>query len=189
MAFDLSTAKLRVGLPAGVPEDNIEFALSVALTAAEKYCDRFFLYRDETVWFYYWVGDTLQLPRYPIDQLYSATGLSTSEFELHHLGGKIKFKKQRSFDEIEINYAGGYKVLPPDLELALFIIFDSVYASLQPGGAHVAGASAITSISIPDVGTIRYSDGGKGSSSSGDGIGIIPDAAVRLLEPYKNWAV
>lgn len=188
MAFDLATAKLRLGSPATVADAVIQAGLNTALAVAERYCDRTFMYQAETARFYYWTGAALQLPRYPVEQVIKMTGTNTTTtYKLHHQAGQLEFPRQVHFEDVSITYAGGYKTLPLDLELALFLIFDNVYQSQQPtggAGASVGGSGAITSITVPDVGRLSFADPNAGSSSSG-GVGLIPGTAIDLLAPYR----
>ena len=181
MAFDLATAKLRAPSLV-VPDLVIQGYLDAALAVAERYCGRSFLYKAETARFYYWLGAALQLPRFPVEQVTTVTGLAANQasWKLHHLAGQVEFGQQIYSPEIAVTYAGGYRILPPDLELALWLIFDSVVSASQGGGS--IGAGAITSISVPDVGTIRM-EGSKGASGANNA-GLLPSSSIDLLSRY-----
>jgi hypothetical protein len=190
MAFDLVAAKARLNLSGSSSDAMVQVAIDTALAIAERYCDRAFLYKAETASFYYFMGEALQLPRYPVEQVSTVTGFTnTINYRLHHSVGQVQFGHQVSSDYATVTYAGGYRVLPADLELALWAIFDDVWTELQPtSGSSTSGSGAITSISVPDVGTIRMEGSGKSSGNGGAGVGgIIPDIAINLLEPYRLW--
>lgn len=187
MAFDLATARTRLTTSPG--DAIIQVGIDTAIAVAERYCDRNFLYKSETARFYYYTGEALHLPRYPIEQVASTTGMNNATYKVHHTSGQLEFAGQVHFEEATVTYAGGYRVLPADLELALWLIFDNVMASLDPaaGGASVGGVGAITSISVPDVGTIRMDVGGAAASAAtgGAAFGMIPAYSVALLDPYR----
>jgi len=188
--FDLSAAKTRLNISGTAQDAMLTAAVGAALAVAEKYCDRMFMYAAETVKFYDFHGHVIFLPRYPIAAIISETGLPTTRHVNGTLGG-IELHGQHFIHEATISYAGGYQVLPPDLELALWLIFDGLWPQFNlpvTGGAAAAvGGGAITSISVPDVGVLRFSDPNNGSASgSASGNGLIPSAAVALLEPYRR---
>jgi hypothetical protein len=184
MPFDLATAKLRAPSLV-VPDLVIQGYLDAALAVAERYCGRSFLYKAETAKFYFWVGSALQLPRFPVEQVTNVTGIASNliGWKVHHAAGQVEFGMQFYSPEVAVTYAGGYRILPPDLELALWLIFDSVVAAAQGGGS--IGAGAITSISVPDVGTIRM-EGSKGASGANNA-GLLPASSIDLLSRYMVW--
>ena len=71
MAFLLNDAKTRMGiLPADATKDTIlQVALDTALALAETYCNRRFMYASETATFHYPYSQSLQLNRYPLEQV------------------------------------------------------------------------------------------------------------------------
>jgi hypothetical protein len=88
-----------------------------------------------------------------------------------------------------ITYTAGYQVLPADLEMALWQVFDTVWASMQPGGggSSVSGGQAIKSVTLADVGTIHFDVGSSGNAqSSSAGWGFIPVLAQSILDRYRR---
>ena len=76
-------------------------------------------------------------------------------------------------------------MLPADLELALWMIFDQVWATLPGGGAGTSAAGqGIESITIPDVGTIRFGSGGA-SGAAGGASGVLPLSSTTILNLYR----
>ena len=57
--------------------------------------------------------------------------------------------------KILIDYSAGYQVIPADLALALWSIADSLALSASQAG--MGSTQSLDSITVPDVGTIRFS--------------------------------
>lgn len=173
--FDLETAKKRLGITGNEQDTQLQAALDSSLMVAQRYCDRLFTYGADVIFFYYHEGDTLFLPRYPVEAIIKMRGVPQPYLKVHARTGVIQFANFFTSEEIEIAYSGGYKVLPPDLEMALWGVFDSVWPSMS-GGTTVA-AGVIDSVTIPDVGTIRYNNSGGSSSSANN---------ANVLGPYSG---
>lgn len=189
MAFDLTGARARLNIAAGdtSKDSQINMALDAALAIVENYLDRLLLQKQEAVEVIHQHGDTIQLHRFPIKNIVSVT--PSRKHQVHNAAGLIVFDKQHLDRNLKVVYVGGFSRLPADLELALWMVFDDMYA-LQTGGSGGGGMAAgeISSISIPDVGTIRYATGGTtaaGGAGGGDISDVIPDSALALLEPYR----
>jgi hypothetical protein len=86
-----------------------------------------------------------------------------------------------------VSYSGGYKVLPLDLEAALWMLFDGAYGVVGGGGGAIVGAGDISSITVPDVGTVRFNEGqaANGSAASAGGGGFFNDPFA-LLALYRR---
>jgi hypothetical protein len=166
MSFDIESARKRVGVPDGDTSKDAELVASMnaALAIAENYCDRKFLYKEETANFYYDVTGKYSLKRYPIDEIIEIVDSDGNipPYKVHRQVGHIILKNYNFADELSITYKAGYYPLPADLELALWGIFDAAYASISramSGNGMGTGASnvgAISSINIPDVGTVSF---------------------------------
>lgn len=190
--FDTATAKTRLNITGTLQDAAINASISTALAVAERYCDRQFAYATDTVKFYEFFGHIMFLPRYPVASVISVTGLP-SKYYVNGRLGSIEFGGDVHVADATINYVGGYQVLPADLELALWLLFDDIWA-ITPGGGSGAGASGgsgsqISSISVPDVGTLRFDNGKSANAGAGANIGavgIIPANAINLLEPYRR---
>ncbi len=198
MTWDIATAKTKLGIVGTLQDTQLQAALDTALAIAEKYCDRKFMYAAETASFYMVKAQALKLYRYPVEQIVSITDTSggttfgTDTYKAHLASGTILFDGWHSAREVDVSYAGGYKTLPADLELALWDVFSSVW-SLTPGWGASAGtgapvAGAIKSITVPDVGKIDYDLSGGAAAGSGAGAGAggyLTPVAVMLLDKYK----
>ena len=175
--FDLATAKARLGITDTSKDTVVAGALSASLGIAERFCDRRLAFATETANFYNFLGDTLFLPRYPIEAVISSTGLP--DFQVHHRLGILELDSIISAPTVTVSYSGGYRVYPADLELALWGIFDQVY----PAVSGSASPQAVESVTIPDVGTVRYSTG----SSATPGVDAnVLGAYYGILETYRR---
>jgi hypothetical protein len=191
--FDLATAQIRLGTTTGAQDLMIPVVLDTAVAIAEKYLDRGISYATETVKFYNVEGWQLNMPRYPIETVTTVVGLDNLSYKTHLHGGYFDFNTQVWIDEADITYTGGYQTYPGDLELALWLIFDEIWNS-TPGAGIAVGAGTspqeIESVSIPDVGTIKYAKNASSAGSAGNVLtnGFISSAALALLEPYRRMS-
>jgi len=193
MTWDLAGAKARLQIADTSKDALITSTLATSLAVAELYCNRKFSYAAERATFTHPHGEALQLSRFPIEQVVSVNGdnnqaMATGKYHVINNTGQIILDGSAYGHRIIVDYAGGYKTLPDDLILALWGIFDAVYAaSSNVGNATPAGSAAIQSITIPDVGTVRYESGGAASGASGAGgaAGIIPAVSAMILNLYR----
>ena len=182
MSFDLATAKNRKGiLPADTTQDAlIVISLAAAKAVAETYCNRKFDYAAEIATFHFPNARTLQLSRYPIEQVtLVAVSESNSDFRGYQVingTGQVVSTSVFSARQVEVQYAGGYRTLPADLELALWLVFDEVWSASTSGGV----TASIKSVALADVGTVQFSDPNAGASA-----GFIKPAAAVILNLYR----
>ena len=190
MAFDLAAAKTRLNITDTAQDVVIQAALDASVAVAESYCKRKFMRASETNVFHWVDGVTLQFERYPINNVLAirdtGNGTATSSmtnskyYEVYNSAGQIRFSGHIFSKSLEVDTDAGYAVLPADLELALWLIFDGVWNQLNNAGSGNTGG--IASISVPDVGKITYSTG---SSSSGNtNAGLIPATGIAILDNY-----
>jgi len=190
--FDLATAKARLGIAVvdTTKDALLSSAISAALSIAENYCDRKFLYAAESQKFNHFHGATMSLIRYPLVNVTSVAknGAGVSGYKVINSTGQIEFDHHVRHNEVTVQYTGGYTTLPDDLLLALWSIFDVIWGATPGGGSGGAvGGQAINSITIPDVGTIRYeSSGAAGSSGAGAAGGLIDSVAAAILSFYRR---
>ena len=137
--FDLATAKARLGIAVvdTTKDTLLSGAISAALSIAENYCDRKFLYAAESQKFNHFHGATMSLIRYPLVNVTSVAknGAGVSGYKVISSTGQIEFDHPVRHDELTVQYTGGYTVLPDDLLLALWRIFDVVWGAIPGGGA------------------------------------------------------
>ena len=194
LTWDLAGAKVYLGLPAAVDpvlDPKIQIGLDTALAVAESYCDRKFMYATDSATFTHNHSGVLQVMRYPIERVSSVSrDAGASNITDYHFvadTGQIVFDHYHRQHEITVAYVGGYKVLPADLLLALWGIFGNVYADLTQSGGGAVGGQAINSITIPDVGTIRYeASGAAGGAGAGAANGLIDNVTAALLSFYRR---
>jgi hypothetical protein len=195
--FDEATATARLDLTDPSKIALLQPALDAAQAIAERYCDRLFDEADETEEIIPVHLGAVQVKRYPIATVASITGAHSGVIGEKHIdkqAGVIYLDGGAASHEVSVTYHGGYRALPPDLELALWMIFDGIWPQFNlpvTGGAATAPGTmgAISSISIPDVGRISFDTGNSSSSgagTSGGAFGFIPATAVSLLEPYRR---
>jgi len=192
--FDLATAKARLGIAVvdTTKDTLLSGAISAALSIAENYCDRKFLYAAESQKFNHFHGATMSLIRYPLVNVTSVAknGAWVSGYKVISSTGQIEFDHPVRHDELTVQYTGGYTVLPDDLLLALWRIFDAIWSDMPGGGAAAgaaAGSQAISSIAIPDVGTIRFeASGAAGGAGAGAAGGLIDNVTAALLSFYRR---
>ena len=195
----LTEAKVRLGiLPANTAQDaTITAVAGAALAIAEAYCRRKFALKAEVETFHHFRGRTLPLARYPIRSVttvVSSTGASLQHEDARGLG-HIEFAGMVYAERLTVNYTGGFDPAAPpaDLWLALWTIFDYLWAQTPGGGVAAGGGGAsaggMKSFSIPGVIAIDY---GNASASAGAGAGAgaggahIPPLAMSILDLYRR---
>lgn len=100
---------------------------------------------------------------------------------------------------VTITYTGGWRTPPSALLWALMAVFDAVWAG-TPGFGATAGSSVIAGgeikrVSLTGIGAVDYSTSTSGSSvgagngGAGDPWGVIPAAAVAVLEKFRSQSV
>lgn len=208
MAFNLATAKARLGLPADDTSQDVQLttALNVSLAMAENYCDRRFAFVREVARFPLNNWPQLLVRRYPIARVYALRlppdghEADVSELQLHHEHGIVYMRgcgwggAYRTSDAVELDYEGGFKVLPADLEFALWLVFDQVWSS-TPGMGLPAGSTtadgAVRSFSIDGM-SIGYDTAAAQGNAGGGGAsawGAIPAWAIAVLDLYRAESV
>lgn len=194
MAFDLVTAKTRLSITDATQDVELQAALDVSLSLAEKYCNRLFMYASQRATFYHVNSGQVQLRRFPVDVEVAHTP-QNAKFHVHKVQGVIIFEEAPMLDEFHFDYSGGYKVLPAELEFALWQIFDrawSLYTAAAGGGGGSAGAAgAISRITLQDVGSITYANANAAAAGVPDGAGlasgagVAPFTAISILDLYR----
>ncbi len=212
MAFDLSTGRTKVGLlVTDLSQDaEIGMAMNAALAYAEHYCDRRFLYAREKIQKVYdRANEAVFVDRYPIVQVHAISGASASGgWKLTHDSAGIIFGGNRggygyggggyhrNFGQtVTIDYEGGYKALPADLEYAFWKMFGSVWGDYDPSttAAIVTGGPAIGAVkkqTIVGVGSIDYETGSAPASAAAgvaaDLSAVMPGAVQATLDMYAR---
>jgi hypothetical protein len=200
MSFDITTAKARLGIVGTAQDTIIQVCMDTAKAIAEKHLDRMFDYAVETAKFYDFHGKQIHLHRYPIETVGSvsepsSSSVAASDYKVHATGGYIEFFHQRYFREVDVTYSAGYRTLPADLILGLWLIFDAVWNATPGGGATIGGATtsgalgALKSIETPDVGRLVFETSASSSASASVGAcasRFLGADAINLLAPYRR---
>lgn len=216
-AFNLATAKQRLAIDNDSQDANVQYALDMALAVAERYCDRRFAFKAETVRYVDNRWPNLLVRRWPIEEVTACTvvypagaGTQTKDIDpedlaIDHERGKVSLQPvwgARTWGaygwraNIELTYSGGYKTMPPDLQQALWMIFDEVWAA-TPGMGAEAGASgaievkqfAIDGMSLTFGTGSEETAGGQAGGAVGPWGPFLPLAATSLLQWYRAETV
>lgn len=190
MAYDLETARVRVGL---APDDTsqdamLTTAMGASLSFAEKYCDRKFMRKLESEEFIHFNQAKVQLIRYPVESVSSVgrDNTAVTDYHIDKPDGRITFDGRINAHVLTIAYLGGYDVLPTDLEMALWRLFDSAYGEISSGGS-TAGTGQIKAISSAGA-KIEFNVGSSSGSVAAAGGANTPGGAfaASILDFYKR---
>jgi hypothetical protein len=189
MAYDIETARVRIGLESTDTSRDVELtaAMDASLNFAEKYCDRFFMFQEDTAELIHFTDNDLQLHRYPITAVASveADGNAVeTDYHIEKKTGRIILDSRLYAHELTVSYSGGYAVLPSDLEMALWRLFDTTWSvvSATTSSAPVGGG-AIKAISSSGARVEFDTSSGSSSGMSGSG-GLSDPFAISILDLY-----
>lgn len=187
--YDIETARIRIGLePTDTSKDaQLNVAMSASLNFAENYCDRKFMKQAESERFVHFSYCGVQLKRFPVEsvEMVSADGNSFSDFHIDMPVGRITLDSRISAHILTVDYVGGYEVLPADLEMALWRLFDSAYANINNTGGSL-GNGQVKAISSAGA-KIEFNVSGS-SDAGGSGTGGIGDGFTSsILDFYKRF--
>lgn len=188
MAYDLAAARQRVGLdPNDTSNDAmLKIAMNAALGEAQRYCNRSFYFAKEKAEFLHFKAENAQLSRYPIRQVFEITiegrTLTPNEYHVHNQAGRVLFDKLVHAHMVTFSYEGGYIQLPSELEIALWLIFDLMWAALNTSTG-TTSIGPVKTISVPDVGSITYGDSGVKTVAENDS--TIPNVARSILDLFR----
>jgi hypothetical protein len=185
MSFDLAGAKTRLNITGTAQDVEIQAALNASLAIAEAYCKRKFSFAAEVAHYYHVSAGYLFVDRYPINAVTSVVrnnGQSDIKYKVNKSAGFLDLHGRYSDEEIQVTYSGGYATLPDDLIIALWGIFDGVWASSQ--GISGPSAGAIESVSLTGVGTVRMDTGGASAGAAASA--AIPAMASAILSAYRR---
>lgn len=194
MAIDLATAYVRSGITQKTPENNalLTEVLNISLAALENYLDRKFIFDGQAESFYYTHFQDYPLDRYPVENvsaIYADGRPLNVRYKVHRTTGILKLDHHVFERELRIVYTGGYRVVPADLEAALWATFQEFLVMVQ--GQYATTTGEIDSVTVQDVGTVRFSNNssfGTGGSLSNPNSGPIPESAAFLCRPYRRFS-
>lgn len=188
MAYDIETARTRAGLESTDTSQDVMLtsAMTAALSFAENYCDRKFMRQLESEQFIHFGQCGVQLKRFPVESvgLVDADGKSCFDWHIDTLVGRVTFDGRVHAHILTIDYMGGYDVLPADLEMALWRLFDSAYGFIG-STSDSTGAGQVKAISSAGA-KIEFNVGGSsGLGESGPG-GLGDAFSTTILDFYKR---
>lgn len=214
MAWNLEDIKDHLGVTDPDQDAQVEAAMRVAMAFVEKYCNRYFEYREnyveyvrhvrgEGVQLHLWpfAGDILAIDKDriviaewpymsdPIADPISGGGISYGQAKhwADSQTGIVWWPGYRTKDPLLFEYNGGYteNTWPADLYYVLLNTVKNAYG-LQAGGSTLE-AGAISKMTVPDVGTITYASGDSGGAGVGGGgsVGPISGADTMILDLYR----
>lgn len=204
MAYDLASAKIRLGLsPEDTSKDDeITACLQMAQSLAETYCDRGFTLMQETQEIHGVEQNVLRTYRYPIKVVNSVQSLSpganydwsVGQWTVFKKNGEIVLSGPISGTQVLVDYEGGYEVFPPDLEWALWNIFDAIWYStpgmgIEAGEGEASGPGDVKSFWINGV-RIEYASTTTASAaiatnSKEEVYGMLPLISISVLSKYR----
>ena len=178
----------------GIDEDDpvidakVSGAMMVVQTAMERYCNRLFGFNaNHREHVYRTRGNGWQVHLWPLKSAVSVDGKETTDLYIDNQTGILFFQGYSGKEPTNLEFAGGYDACdwPPDLMAVLLGSIGAVYQTLQDGG--VTNDSAISKITIPDVGTITYDNKTNGEIGSGGAFinGVIPMHWQSTLDFYR----
>lgn len=188
MALDLATAYTKCNLEQ-TPENDVKVtdALNISIAVVENFLDRKFTFDSQAESFYYNRYEDYPLDRYPVENISEilADGNALNiKHKIHRETGILKLDHHVFNRELKIVYTGGYRVLPADLEAAVWSTFQRYIGWETNGGGE---SQPIDSVTIQDVGTVRFSSPESAISASNNlQSGALPESAVYLLTPYRR---
>lgn len=189
MPVTIEQLRVRIGLADNDATRDAEIteAMTAAFALMENYCDRKFDYAADKETETHFDGVTVSLRRYPIDHVISVKDYLLNDVARYHVDekrGLVMFDDYRvTRHKLYIEYEGGYKPdeFPEDLIQAFYPIFDQLMATGGGGGGLAAGA--IQSVTLADVGTVRYATGAAAEAAA-SGQGFLPASSAMLLDAY-----
>lgn len=190
--FDIAVLRVRAGLDAGDGSRDAEIivAMGMALSLAERYCDRKFARMNDTERFTHHSGQSVSLHRYPVTAIAKVTcdGTDVTSHHVDHLNGYLHFDGRVQVHEMQVEYDGGYDVYPADLEFALLQLFDSVWNVNYAGGSVSSGG--IKTVRAGSL-SITYDTGGAAQVAGGGNAlgGIMPASTASILDLYSRHKV
>jgi hypothetical protein len=189
MAYDIETARVRIGLePTDISKDaELTAAMEASLGFAEKYCDRFFMFKEDTAEFIHFTDSDVQLHRYPVTSVTSIDSNGSPVVVDYHIEkntGRLVFDSRICSHTLLVAYSGGYSVLPSDLELALWRLFDSNWSVISATTSTAAvGGGAIKAISSSGA-RVEFDTSSGNSSGMGGSGGLSDPFTISILDLY-----
>lgn len=133
-------------------------ALTLALTTVESALDRDLEYESGVVETFTHVSSSMNLKSYPVDTIDSLSiegnEIDPTAYQVDPLRGLVLLRCGGR--NVTVTYSGGYQTFPVDLDLATQAVAAYLYPLTLPGGAESLAGPPLQSITVPDVGTMRF---------------------------------
>lgn len=197
MPWDINTARQVIGLAANDPSKDVALkkVMDRVLAEIETKLGRGLLFMRETIRVSV-DTNTILLPRYPVWKIYRP---DPTDILLHHRVGRIRipwgtFGGKWFGDDVEIDYEGGFRDLPSDLEAAMWEAFLQAWAGVNDatglpvvgGGATIVqGSGEISSVTIDGM-TIRYDVGASIAGGASSSAQASSEAIWGWLAPWES---
>lgn len=194
MTWDCESARRTLGLLDGntFSDEAIMRCMAIVVSSCENVLGRGLLQQQVTECFSDHCGEIITPYRYPLLSVDSMTFSNrTARYKVHHRGGWITFVDSVYNDSVGITYTGGFATIPYDLEQAMFEMLQVVWSNANsdygvPGQEITTsdGDPLVSSVSITDVGTIRYDN--DSVSTSANSSGYFETGAWGWLDPWAH---
>lgn len=172
-------------------DDQATRALTLALATVETWLDRE-LELIERIQDDAPVHGVIRLRAWPVESLTAIT-VNGEALELTW----VKLDKRTGhlvapgcyYVSVTTTYTGGFDPMPPDLELALWMVAAQLYPStLSAAGADMG--QTVRRVTTPDVGTVEYSVGAAGETTADELLGgTVSPQVAGLLSRYRAESV
>ena len=189
----IEVLRTRVGLqPDDASRDpQLEQAAGVALALVETWLDRKLMFLDkEREQLTCEGGGALLLHRWPVTRIDmiapAGIGAELTHWIVDEARGIVHLRHHRG--PVYVEYAGGFAVLPADLQQAILLVFDKVwlefagFAAVQP-----VLNEGLRRVQVTGVGALDYeSIYARGSFAEVNALGAIPAMASGILAAYRR---
>lgn len=169
MAWDLATAKIYLKIdPADTSKDTqIEGVMNYVLRSVESVLQRGLFFLRQTVRYHYLDVRRLYLPRYPVANVFEVRDgndnvIDVADYEIHSRVGWLQLLRIPA-SPLEVDYDGGYQILPEDLERAMWEAFmdawgrtDSATGGPLETGGGAAAAGGVKGLTVFDGFRVDY---------------------------------
>lgn len=202
----LEWLRVHVGLPADdtTKDPEIELARITAIEIADSYCNRKFLYAEDSETFTHFIGTTLTLRRYPLAEIIDTHAETappyTVTYHIERLTGLMHLDAWAVQHALTVDYRGGYWIddggampaapvfyFPNDLAMALVEMFDAAWSAqhrtIAQGGAD--GGGDVKQIRAGDL-SISYDNEDSGAAVEYGFGDLLPMSAAGILLRYRR---
>ena len=176
MTWDLATAKIYLDLVGDPSKDTVIMqVMAETLRSVELVLGRGLLEAQQVETFYNVATGSVLLHRFPVIEVLTIngaavpTGYTDSELQIDLPTGRVSGRLIYGCLKLDIDYNGGYTVLPTDLERAMWSAFLTLWGAtdqdtgapvIGAGGATVvAGSGDVSKVTLADFGSVSFDVG------------------------------